>query len=256
MLQVRWGTHGDHEIIALAPNSVQECLDLTIECFNLSERFRNPAILMTDGDVGHMREQITIPDWKDIKLIYRKEPTKKGKDRFIPFKADKSKVPEMALFGKGYHTYATGLTHTEKGLPSTDDQKVHHKLVTRLCDKISDHRDELSVVEKDYQAKSKIGIVSYGIASRSSMSAVKILREKKIKTDYLRLITIWPFPRKEVAELAKRVDKIFVPEMNLGQVSHVVQEYSYGKSDVCLIPKTGGEMHSPQEIVDAIEEGL
>ena len=111
------------------------------------------------------------------------------------------------------------------------------------------------MVDKDYKKGSKTAIVSYGITSRCAKSAVKILRKKGKKTDYLRLISIWPFPRKEIETLAKKVNRIYVPEMNLGQIYHTVMQYSYGKCDVISIPKTGGEMHSPGEIVDAVIGG-
>lgn len=254
IMQTRWGTHGDHEIIALAPNSVQESLDLMITAFNLAERYRNPVVILTDGDVGHMREEVVIPERKNIKLVDRKKPSV-GKDIYKPFKGGKDKVPEMANFGTGYHTYVTGLTHAETGLPATDDKVVHHALAKRLTEKIADDREKITMVEKDYKKDSKIAVVSYGITARCAKSAVHMLRRKKIKTDFLRLITIWPFPRKEIKDLAKKVNKIYVPEMNLGQINHVVAEYAQGKCDVISIPKTGGEMHSPKEIVDAVAGG-
>ena len=253
MLQARWGTHGDHEIIALCPNSVQECMELTLEAFNLSEYYRNPVILLTDGEVGHMREQITIPDLKNIEIIERKPPTV-SKEDYVPFKGDKTKIPPMAVFGTGFHTYVTGLTHREDGLPATDDQPIHHALVKRLTEKISDDREKLTKIETKYVNKPKIGIVSFGITSRATLHASKTLNRKGIRTNYLRLITIWPFPQNVITDLAKQVDTIFVPELNLGQIYHEVVEFSYGKCKVVSLPKTGGEMHSPQEIVEAVEK--
>ncbi len=255
VMQARWGTHGDHEIIALSPNSPQESLDLMITAFNFAEKYRNPVIILTDGDVGHMREEVVIPKRKDLKLIERKTPST-DKEKYKPFKAGKDKIPEMANFGTGFHTYVTGLTHKENGLPSTDDKNVHHALVKRLSEKIADDRDKITMVEKKYQKGSKVALVSYGISARSSMQAVKMLRKDGTKTDFLRLITIWPFPIKEIEILAEKVDTIFVPEMNLGQVIHPIAEFSKGECDVVSIPKTGGEMHSPKEIVDAVKGGV
>jgi 2-oxoglutarate ferredoxin oxidoreductase subunit alpha len=254
IMQARWGTHGDHEMIALSPNSPQECLDLMIHAFNIAEKYRNPVIILTDGDVGHMREEVVIPKRKDIKLVHRKTPSK-DKDKYKPFKAGKDKIPEMANFGTGYHTYVTGLTHKENGLPSTDDKNIHHDLIKRLSEKIADDRDKITLVEKKYQKASKIALLSYGITARSTLRAAKILRKKGTKTDFLRLISIWPFPIREIEELAKKVDTIFVPEMNLGQVNHMVAEFAQGECEVVSIPKTGGEMHSPSEIVDAVKGG-
>jgi 2-oxoglutarate ferredoxin oxidoreductase subunit alpha len=254
MMQARWGTHGDHEIIALAPDSPQESMDLMITAFNLAERYRNPVIILTDGDVGHMREEVIIPRRKEIKLEYRKSPSKDS-ENYKPFKAGKDKIPEMANFGTGYHTYVTGLTHKEDGLPSTDDKNIHHALIKRLSHKIADDRDKITIVEKKYQKGSKIALVSYGISARSTLRAVKMLRKKGTKTDYLRLISIWPFPIKEIEALAKKVDTIFVPEMNLGQINHPITEFSQGECEVVSIPKTGGEMHAPSEIVDMVKGG-
>jgi 2-oxoglutarate ferredoxin oxidoreductase subunit alpha len=251
MMQARWGTHGDHEIIAVAPSTVQECIDLTIEAFNLSERYRNPVLVMTDGDVGHMRERVVIPGKKDINLVERSKPTMSRND-YIPFKAGDSKIPVLPDFGEGYHVYVTGLTHKESGLPSTDDVVEHTKLVTRLCEKISDRRDELTSVEKDYVAGAKVGIVSYGITSRAAVSATRMLRKKGIKTNHLRLKTVWPFPYPAVHDLAKKVKTIYVPEMNLGQMSHVVTEAARGEAEIIQLPKIGGVMHTPKDIVDAI----
>ena len=255
VMQARWGTHGDHEIIALSPNSPQESLDLMITAFNLAEKYRNPVIILTDGDVGHMREEVVIPKRKDLKLIERKTPTT-DKEKDTPFKAGKDKIPEMANFGTGYHTYVTGLTHKENGLPSTDDKDIHHALIKRLSEKIADDRDKITIVEKKYQIGSKIGMLSYGITSRSAARAVSMLRRGGVKTDHLRLITIWPLPIKEIEAMAKKVDTIFVPEMNLGQINHPIAEFSRGECDVVSIPKTGGEMHSPKEIVDAVKGGV
>jgi 2-oxoglutarate ferredoxin oxidoreductase subunit alpha len=254
VMQARWGTHGDHEIIALCPNSPQESLDIMITAFNLAEKYRNPVIVLTDGDVGHMREEVVIPKRKDIKLESRKSPSK-DKEKFQPFRAGKDKIPEMANFGTGYHTYVTGLNHKENGLPSTDDKNIHTDLIKRLTEKIADDRDKITLVEKKYQKGSKIALVSYGISARSTLRAVKMLRKKGTKVDFLRLITLWPFPIKEIETLSKKVDTIFVPEMNLGQVCHPIKEYSNGECEVVSIPKIGGEMHSPKEIVDTVKGG-
>jgi 2-oxoglutarate ferredoxin oxidoreductase subunit alpha len=257
MMQVKWGSHGDYEVIALAPNSVQECLDLTFEAFNLADRYRVPVFIMTDGEVGHMREKITMPDFKDVKFTPRKKPGRKTKD-FQPFAVpDGTKVPAMATFGEGFHTYATGLTHTEKGYPSTDKQPDHDRLVRRIVEKVRDDVDKLTRVEKDYEKgkKSDAAVVCYGVSSRPVRHAVKELRRKGMKIDILRLITVWPFPAKEVAALGKRTKGIIVPEMNLGQIIHPVEQAVKGQCPVRPVSKIGGVIHRPQEIIDAIKGG-
>jgi 2-oxoglutarate ferredoxin oxidoreductase subunit alpha len=255
VMQARWGTHGDHEIIALAPSTVQECMDLTIDCFNLAERFRNPAILLTDGDVGHMRERLIIPDRKDYTVEHRAPPPETV-EGYVPFEAKPEDVPRVANFGQGYHTYVTGLTHDVTGLPSTDDADKHTRLVTRLVDKIASKRDELARYEEDKQDDATVGIISYGITARPAAGAVRLLREEGRRVSFMRLIGIWPFPNKQVADFAEGHDHILVPEMNLGQVVHPVREAVEGQAKVTCLPKIGGVMHNPYEIMEAVDEVL
>ncbi len=253
MMQARWGTHGDHAIIALSPSSVQESLELTIEAFNLSEKYRTPVILLMDGEIGHLREKCVIPKNGEFKIVERKTPTK-SKEDFIPFHADETMVPEMASFGKGYHVYVTGLTHVEKGYPSTSKAEDHDRLVRRLVEKIERNREELAKVEEDYEKGSRTAIVSYGASARPSSAAVKMLRKGNDKVDFLRLITIWPFANDAIRDLAEKVDTIFVPEMNLGQLVHPIREASEGKARIVQIPRIGGPIHTPKEIADVVRK--
>ncbi len=263
MLQARWGTHGDHEIIVLCPASVQECVDLTLLAFNLAEQYRNPVIVMTDGEVGHMREKIVLPAEEEIELLSRREPTTSPQG-YVPFQAARGRIPDMADFGTGYHTYVTGLTHDERGLPATDDAEVHSRLVRRLCDKISCDTNKLTRIEQDLQEGAELGIVSYGISARSAAGAVRLLRAAGMKVSHLRLITVFPFPESAVRDFAATLDRIIVPEMNLGQIYHTVREAvgdtkGSSKDDLCsplrsptrveLVSKIGGEIIRPEEIV-------
>ncbi len=255
IMQAKWGSHGDYELIALSPSTVQECLDLTIEAFNLSETYCIPVILLTDGIIGHMREKVVLPEFTELDIKWRKEPTG-PKEEFRPFADDGTKIPEIAIFGKGYRTYITGLTHSETGYPATDSQPDHHRLVERLCAKIRDNRDRIIRVERNFgdtAGDGTIGIISYGVTSRSVNSAVKALRKDGMNIDHLRIITNWPFPEKEVAELARRVGRIVVPELNLGQVYHCVKAAITGTCEVVPLWKTGGEMHTPAEIVELVK---
>lgn len=254
IMQAKWGSHGDYELIALSPSTVQECLDLTIEAFNLAEIYKTPVILLTDGLIGHMREKVILPEYEELEIKWRSAPSKSKKE-FVPFADDGSKIPETANFGEGYHTYITGLTHKETGYPSTDNQSDHDRLVRRLCDKIRDNRDNIIRVERDYDnSKNSIGIISFGITSRTVFYAVKNLRSKGIQVNHLRLITNWPFPEKEVFELSKKCDKIIVPEMNLGQTYHMVKEEAGANCEVVHLGKIGGQMFTPKEIIDAVKE--
>jgi 2-oxoglutarate ferredoxin oxidoreductase subunit alpha len=251
MMQARWGTHGDIEAIALAPSTVQECMDFTIEAFNLSEKYRNPALVMTDGEIGHLRERIIIPDEKDLKLIYRVEATV-DKEKFIPFTNSQTikdcKVPDFPTFGTGYRTYVTGLTHNEKGFPATDKQPDHERLVKRITEKISDDADKLVWIDKLKLDDANIAFITYGASARPAESAMELGRKKGIKVGLMRLKLVWPFPEKEIKKLAKQVDKIIVPEMNLGQIFHPIREFAEGNCEVISAPKIGGEMHLPDEL--------
>ena len=255
MMQAKWGTHGDFEAIALAPSTVQECMDFTIEAFNLAEKYRNPVCVMADGEMGHLRERVVIPDEKDMKIVNR-VPATIDKKKFIPFtnsQTRKSKVPDFPTFGTGYHTYVTGLTHNEKGFPATDKQPDHEKLVKRITSKITYDLDKLTNVEKLYLDDAKTVFVTYGASARPAESAMEMARAKGKKVGMLRLKLVWPFPHKEIQKLANTVDKIIVPEMNLGQIVHPVREYAEGQCQVVSAPKIGGEMHLPIELYKYLE---
>jgi len=255
MMQARWGTHGDFEAIALAPSTVQECMDFTVDAFNLSEKYRTPVCVMADGEVGHLRERIIVPDEKDLKLIDRVTATI-DKEKFIPFtnsQTRKSKVPDFPTFGTGYHTYVTGLTHNEKGFPATDKQPDHEKLVKRITTKITDDADKLVDVDKFYLDDADTVFVTYGASARPAESAMDMARAKGKKVGMLRLKMVWPFPYKEIQKLAGNVNKIIVPEMNLGQIVHSVREYADGQCKIVSAPKIGGEMHLPSELSKYLE---
>ncbi len=255
MMQVRWGSHGDMEAIALCPSTVQECLDMTIESFNLSEKYRHPVCLMADGEVGHLREKVVIPDEDEMVLVERVLATIE-KDKFIPFSNSQtrdSKVPDFPTFGSGYRTYVTGLTHNEKGVPATDKQKDHEKLITRIITKISDDREELTMIEEIEMDDAEIAFVTYGASARPAESAVRMGRKKGIKVGMLRMKLAWPFPRDAVNKVSKKVNTIIVPEMNLGQMYHSIKEYSDPGCEVISAPKIGGEMHLPHELYDYLE---
>jgi 2-oxoglutarate ferredoxin oxidoreductase subunit alpha len=254
MMQTRYGSHGDYEIIALAPCSVQECVDLTIRAFSLADRYRNPVVVLTDGEVGHMREQIVIPRFDEIDFGERKTPDVEGED-YIPFKAvDESLVPPIASFGTGFRTYVTGLTHRESGLPATDDADAHTRLVTRIVEKIAGQREKLTFVEELYLDDADVVVASYGISSRVALNAVKKLREQGIRAGYFRLIGIWPFPERRIREVGKGAKAILVPEMNLGQIVHKVRECVGDSCSVVPLPSIGGRIHHPDDIVSTVLE--
>ncbi len=247
MMQARWGSHGDYESIALAPSSVQEMFDLTVEAFNLSETFRCPVYVMADEILGHLREKLIIPRPEDIKLVERKKPTVPPSE-YNPFKPDEDLVPPMACFGEGYRFYASGLTHDETGHPQTDSAEHQTVLVKRLCDKIRKNVDKIIKKEEVFLEDADVCVITYGIVARSVMTAVKKARDEGIKAGFLRPITVWPFPIDTVEEIAERVKHIIVAEMNYGQIVREVERRADHRQ-VTFLPKLGEDPHMPDEIL-------
>lgn len=250
VMQVKWGSHGDYGIIALAPSSVQEMFDLTIEAFNLSETYRVPAFVMADEIVAHMWERVVIPHASEIRTVNREKP-RTTPDKYRPFAPDSNLIPPMACFGEGYRFHATGLTHDERGYPKTQDSEVQSKLVSRLCEKIRKNAGRIIRVEEVMLGDADIVVVAYGIVARAALSAVRKARESGIKAGLLRLVTLWPFPERRVAEAAERAKLMVVPEMNCGQLVREV-ERAAKETPVAFLSKLGEDPHTPQEILEVI----
>jgi 2-oxoglutarate ferredoxin oxidoreductase subunit alpha len=252
MMQVRWGSHGDYEIIALSPNSPQECFELTIEAFNLSEKYRVPTFVMTDECVGHMTEKVVIPPANKIDLVQRKE-YRGPKGKYLPYKPGKDLVPPMAKAGDGHRFHVTGLTHDERGYPviNAECQEV---CVRRLIEKIRNNADDIIRIEEEDADKADVIVISYGITSRVALKAIADARKEGIKVGILRLVTVWPFPERRVRELAEKVKAFVVPEINYGQVVYEVERCAAGKANVVLIPHGGGWVHNPDDILMGIRK--
>ena len=249
MMQARWGSHGDYEIIALSPSSVQECFDFTAEAFNLAEKYRVPVMVMSDEIIGHMREKITIPE--EVNITYRKMP-EESPEKYLPYKAPSDGTSAMPAFGDGYKVHITGLTHDERGYPDASNPQTHSKLVNRLCDKIREHTDDIARIKDEFTEDADVIILSYGAPARSALTAVKNAREQNIKAGYVKLETVWPFPEKLIKDAATNAQKVIVVEMNLGQIYYEVERILPDK-EVELLPKIGGEIHLPTEILDKIQ---
>ena len=252
VMQARWGSHGDYEIIAVSPNSPQECFDLLITAFNYSEQYRVPVIVLMDECTSHMSEKVVIPEEKDIKIINRKKPTDSPEEH-LPFKPDEDMIPPMAVAGDGYKIHATGLTHNEKGYPVMSAE-CHEPLIRRLCDKIRLNADKIMLTDEENTDDAEVVVISFGSVSRSAKTAYKIAREQGIKVGFLRLITIWPFPEKRIKEITKRVKGFVVAEINYGQVIYEVERHTMGNVKIAHVPLCGGRLHTPEEILDGIKE--
>ncbi len=232
MMQVRWGSHGDYEIIALCPASPQESFDLTIKAFNLSEKYRVPVFVMLDEVVGHMTEKVVIPPADQIEVEPRRYTTIPPGE-FLAYQPKEDMVPDMPRTGEGYNVHVTGLTHDERGYPDMKPAQ-QDKLVRRLVDKIRKNADKIILYEEDQIEGADVVVVSYGITSRVAQRSIDMAREKGVKVGKFRLITAWPFPEKKIAEIASKVKAIVVAELNLGQMVREVERAVAGKAHGAL----------------------
>lgn len=254
MMQARWGSHGDYEIIALAPSSSQEAFYQTITAFNLSEKYRLPVFVMTDAIVGHMSERVVIPEAKDIEIVSRTVPTGR-KDRFKPFKPGPNGVAPMPAAGDGYNVHITGLTHDEKGYPVMTVE-AQDEMMTRITGKIRNNLDDIVQTERYRMDDAEIAIISYGVSSRTSMAAVDEARKMGIKAGLLRLITVWPFPAKQIQELVKQVKGFVTVEINLGQIHFEVERCVGGRVPTYLVGHVGGTIISPDRVIEVLKEAF
>lgn len=252
MMQARWGSHGDYQIIALCPDSPQECFDLAIEAFNLSETYRVPTLIMADECVGHMHEKVVIPPADEIEIVERKWYTG-PKEKYLPYKPDVDGIPFMIKAGDGYYFHTTGLTHDERGYPVINAE-CQDWVVRHLVDKIKNNADKIIKYEETEIDNADVVVVSYGITSRVAIRAVQQARKAGLKVGTLRLITVWPFPEKRIKELAGKIKAFVVPELNYGQMVLEVERCAAGQTKVIPIPHCGGWVHNPDDILRVIKE--
>jgi len=252
MMQARWGTHGDYEMIVLSPESPQEMFDLTVEAFNLSERFRQPVLLMADEAVAHLTERVSIPPPEAIVRYERRRP-EPGQSSVLPFAPGPDGVPLMAPMGEGYAQHITGLTHDQRGYPQLNEE-TQRQLITRLVNKIRDHRQELTRVVTDGLDDAQVAVLTYGITGRVARRAVSLARERGTRVGLARLQIVWPFPDHVVAALAEQVDTILVPEINMGQIVREVERAAHGRCRVVSLPHAGGALHDPEAMALAIDQ--
>jgi 2-oxoglutarate ferredoxin oxidoreductase subunit alpha len=250
VMQARWGTHGDHAVIVVAPGNVRECFELTIRAFDLAEKYRVPVIVLTDEVISHMREKVELPDPKDVKPLRRAMP--KAPAGYKPYAADPNGgVPLMAPFGAGYRWHCTGLFHEESGAPS-GKAEVADKLVRRLDAKIANNVDDICDYAEESTEGCEVLVVAFGSSAMSALSAVRRARKEGIKAGLLRPKTLWPFPEKALKAAAAHAKTIVVPEMNLGQLALEVERVSGCGARVVRVGKVNGELFRPEEVYAAI----
>lgn len=254
LMQAKYGTHGDHSIIALSPSSVQDCYDLSITAFNLAEKYRTPVIFLADEVVGHLRETLTIREPEPDEIINRKSPATKKQSEFRPYDYSGTEVAPMVAVGdRDLLMRTTGSTHDEKGefcpSPENIDRVTHY-----LVDKIEKHVDDITITRKYQMDDADVVLISFGCSVRSSLSAIEILRKKGVKAGLLQLVTVWPMPEKEIRAALQQAKTVIVPELNLGQLAGEVRKYNDYGCKVLQANRTDGILITPQQIVDVYEE--
>ena len=253
VMQAKWGTHGDHPVIALAPATVEECYTKCIRAFNLSEKYRTPVIFLMDEIVGHLRESIEIPAEGSFEIVNRSYPA--NPDTKTPAYAckDGELIPQMAPFGYGQRYNVTGLIHADDGFP-TNSTVIAEKQVNRLMAKIDENLDDILEWEEDGVEDADTCIVCYGGTARSVYSAVEELRAKGEKVGIFRPITVWPFPAKRMEEISKKVKKVLVAEHNYGQLVLEVERVIKNNCKLDFIGKVDGTVITPDEIMTKVKE--
>lgn len=252
IMQARWGTHGDHGVIALSPGSVRESFDVTVKAVNFAEKFRMPVIVLLDEVIGHMRERVELPEPSEVEVIDRKKPAVPPEE-YQAYKPDEDGVPPMAAFGEGYFYHVTGLMHNYAGLPS-QAANLTDELIRRLHVKIERAQDEITLYTEHFMEDAETVVIAYGGTARAAIAAVKQARAQGIKAGLLKLITIWPFPGNIVQKAAQQAQKIIVPEMNYGQLVGEVQRY-VDRHKVVAVNRVDGALFTPEEILAPIMAG-
>jgi len=251
-MQARWGTHGDYTAIAVAPSTVGDTLTETIRAFNLAERFRTPVTILLDEVIAHQRELISLPQPGEIPVIDRIRPVDKPED-FEPFAMTARGVSPMPVFGEGYRTNVTGLTHDTMGFATANLDEITAKM-DKLRNKIMDYKSEITKLRTEMMDDAEIAFISYGTVSRAALLAVALARQAGVKVGCIQLYTIWPFPDEELREYCSRCNKIIVAELNMGQLVHEVGRVLPPDTEVHSLQRYDGEILTPMQLLEKLEE--
>ncbi|OLS27145.1 MAG: 2-oxoglutarate synthase subunit KorA [Candidatus Heimdallarchaeota archaeon LC_2] len=252
IMQARYGSHGDYDMIAYCPSTVQECFDFTIKAFNAAEKYRTPVIVLGDQILGLSTANFTVPPHDEIEIIDRVKPA--DDDPEYKVYNPEYLIAPMAVAGQGHRVHMTGLTHDERGYPATDPAN-HAIMMKHLRDKIELNVDEIVEYDEFMMEDAEIAIVAFGSNARPVKQAIRKARELGYKVGLWRPITIWPFPEKQILELSQKVNKIIVAEVNLGQYVHPVREYAdRTKCEIYSLTHPGGAIHTPDDVLEKIEE--
>ena len=227
----RGGGNGDYNVIVLAPNSVQEMADFVDLAFELAFKYRNPAMILSDGVIGQMMEKVVLPPMK-------------------PRRTEEQILKECpwASTGRTKNRQPNIITSLELKPEEMEKRNLALQAKYELCKK-----NEVRF-ETEYCDDAEYAVVAFGSAARIAEKAVEIARAEGIKVGIFRPITLWPFPEKQIAKLAQQVKGILVAEINAGQMIQDVKLAVNGITPVEHFGRLGGIVPDPQEIVDNIKK--
>lgn len=245
--QARWGTHGDHSIIALTASNHQDVFAMTVDAFNLAETYRTPVVLLFDEVVGHMREKLVIPEEGELEIVSRlRTSVGKGVDYHPYLPREDGRLP-MSDFGAEHRYNVTGLFHDMWGFPS-NNPKIVNELIRHLIDKIENNVNTITRYKEHFMEGAEYVLVSYGSSARSAIHLAKDRRAKGEKIGVLELQSIWPFPRELVREKCDHAKAVLVVEMNMGQVMAQVKAAVKKPNRVFLANRIDGQLITPADI--------
>lgn len=251
VMQARYGTHGPHPMIALAPSTVKECFDVTVKAFNLSEKYRTPVVILSDAAVGHLREVVALPSPDEIEVVDREQP-KGPRESVRPFEAGSNGVPVVPDFGTGHRYHITGLFHDDTGFPTASGAMIQG-ISERLVAKVEANREEMTEVEYLCMDDAEVVVLAYGCVGRSARAAVKAARARGLKAGMVRLITIWPFPEHVIKAVVEKAPRLVVAEMNLGDIANEVRRVTRGDVRIAQVNRHDGQLITPGQILTGIE---
>jgi 2-oxoglutarate ferredoxin oxidoreductase subunit alpha len=254
VMQMRWGASGDHELIVLAPSSVQESFELTIRAFNLAEKYRTVVVIMSETTIALMREKLVIPPPDQIEVINRVKPSVPP-DEFVPFRAEKNGVPPLPEFGEGYRIIHSLNPHDEWGGIAWNPD-VFEKLYERITGKITAHVDDIVQTEGFFLDDAEIVLIAYGSETRPCLEAVRQARNEGVKAGLLKLITVWPVAEKQIRAVAEQARTVLAVEMNIGKYAREIERVCCGHCRVQRVTKNRGLIHTTGEIYQALEEAV
>jgi len=253
-MQARWGPHGDYTAITIAPSTVAEIITETIRAFNLAERFRTPVTVLLDESLSHMRAMVSLPKPGEYEVIDRVKPTCDPAD-YVPFGPTENGVNPMPAYGEGYRYYVTGLTHDVMGFPTNRPDEIVPKL-DKLKHKIENYKEEIFKLRVEKMDDAEIALISYGSVSRAALLAVALARQVGVKVGSIQLHTVWPFPQEQLRDLCQQCSKVIVGELNMGQIVHEVECALPPEIEVHRLQRYDGEILTPTQFLDKLEEVL